>query len=193
MGDNDVGHKPYLFLDILVATLEGWTNRQPLVDPGAQVNLISQLLVKESGWTPSEDAHVSVAGWKGHEFTTYEVYELMLCMTNSNGCERKTTEQFIALDIDGCEPFLRLPLVQRSNQTIEWRHNTWRHGTKPRVEEIPLSALADAAQSQDLAFVAFVRTAHVTLPPGPQILTVRVHKVANAYWEFKNVFSNTLF
>ena len=113
-------------------------------------------------------------------------------MTNSNSCERKITKHFIAVDIDGCELLLGLPWVQRHNPTIERRHNTWQHKAEPRVKKISLSAFADAAQSCKPAFVVFVRTAHVTLQPGPQILAVRVHKVPNAYWEFKNVFSNIL-
>ena len=97
----------------------------------------------------------------------YGVHELTLCMTNSNGCERKTTKHFIAVDIDGFKLLLGLPWVQRRNSTIKWRHNIWQHKTKPRVEEILLSTFLDAAQSHELAFVAFVRIAHVTLQPGP--------------------------
>ena len=111
LGNDDFKYEPYLFLDIMIATLGGWTNQQALVDPRAQVNLISQLLVKESEWTPSENVHVSVAGWKDHKFIMYRVHELMLCMTNSKGCERKTTEHFIAINIDGYELLLGLPWV----------------------------------------------------------------------------------
>ena len=35
LGNNDIRHKPHLFLDDLIATLGGWTNWQALVDPGA--------------------------------------------------------------------------------------------------------------------------------------------------------------
>ena len=42
LGNDDIGHEPYLFLDALIATPGNWTNRQALVDLGAQVNLISQ-------------------------------------------------------------------------------------------------------------------------------------------------------
>ena len=62
LGNNDVRHELHLFLDVLVATPGGWTNQQAVVDPRAQVNLISQLLVKESGWTLSKDVHVFVTG-----------------------------------------------------------------------------------------------------------------------------------
>ena len=165
-------------------------NQQALVDHRAQVNLIFQLLVKESGWTLSEDVHVSVAGWKGHKFTTYGAHELTFCIISSNGCERKTTKHFIAINIDGCEFLLGLPWVQMHNLTIKWCHNIWQHKTKPRVKKIPLSAFLDAAQSLKPAFVASVRSAHVTLQPGPQILAVRVHEIPNAYQEFKNVFSD---
>ena len=94
-------------------------------------------------------------------------------------------------NINSCELFLGLPWVQRCNPTIKWRHNIWQHKTKPRVKEISLSAFLDVARSRKLAFVAFVRTAHVTLQPSPQILAVKVHKIPNTYQEFKEVFSNT--
>ena len=83
-------------------------------------------------------------------------------MTNNNGCERKTTKHFIAIDINGCKLLLGLPWVQKRNPTIEWRHYAWQHETEPRVKKIPLSAFLDAVQSRKPAFVAFVRTAHVT-------------------------------
>ena len=113
-------------------------------------------------------------------------------MTNSSGCECETIKHFIVLDINNCKLLLGLPWVQRRNSTIEWRHNIWQHKTKPRAEEISLSEFLDAAQSHKPAFVVFVRTAHVTLQPSPQILAVRVHKIPNAYQEFKNVLSNTV-
>ena len=34
LGNNDVGHEPRLFLDVLIATLGGWTNQRALVDLG---------------------------------------------------------------------------------------------------------------------------------------------------------------
>ena len=138
-----------------------------------------------------EDAHVYVAGWKGHEFTMYEIHELMFYMTNNNGYERKTTKHFIAVDINNRELLLGLPWVQRRNPTIEWRHNTWQHETKLKVKKISLSTFLDAAQSREPAFVTFVRTAHDVLQPSLQILAVRVHKVPNAYREFEDVFSDT--
>ena len=50
----------------------------------------------------------------------------------------------------------------------------------------------DTVQSRKPTFVAFVRTAYITLQPGPQILAVRIHKIPNAYQEFEDVFSDTL-
>ena len=119
LGNDDVGPKPHLFLNALIATLGGWTIQQALVDPGAQVNLIFQLLVKESGWTPSKDVHVSVAGWKSHEITTYRLHELTLCMINSNSHERKIIKHFIAVDIDSYELLLGLPWAGKCNPTIK--------------------------------------------------------------------------
>ena len=111
LDNNDIRHELHLFLDVLLATSGNWTNQRALVDPRAQVNLISQLLVKKSGWTPLEDVHISVASWKSHEFTTYEVHELTLCMTNSNNYECKTIKHFIVVEIDNCELLLRLSWV----------------------------------------------------------------------------------
>ena len=176
---------------IVIAIPGGWTNQQALINLGAQVNLISQPLVKKSERNPSKDIHVFVAGWKGHKFITYGVHELTLCMTNSNGCERETTEQFIAVNINSCELLLGLPWVWRCNLTIEWRHNTWQHETKLRAKETPLSAFADAVRSRELAFIAFVYADPTKSRASPQILTVRMHKIPDAYQEFKDGFSNT--
>ena len=111
-------------------------------------------------------------------------------MTNSNGCERKIIEHFIAIDIDSYELLLGLPWVQRRNPTIEWRHNTWQHKTKPRVKETPLSAFADAVQSEKPAFVAFVRANPTKSRAGTQILTVKIHEIPDAYQKFEDIFSN---
>ena len=106
-------------------------------------------------------------------------------MTDSSNYERKTTKHLITVDIDSCELLLELPQVQKRKPIIKWRHNTWQHKTEPRIKEIPLSVFLDVPQSQEPAFVAFMRTAHVTLQPGLQILTVRVHEVPNCIGSLK--------
>ena len=63
---------------------DGWAPEKiGLVDSGAEVNLVSELLAKEAGWTPSKSRRTIVAGIDGRAVTSYNVYDICVRISDS--------------------------------------------------------------------------------------------------------------
>lgn len=107
---------------------DGWAPEKiGLVDSGAEVNLVSELLAKEAGWTPLKSRRTIVAGIDGRAVTSHNVYDICVRMSDSWGTTREATHTFYGIQSPYYPVVLGYPWLRKTNPHLRWEANTWRY------------------------------------------------------------------
>ena len=122
-----------------------WRKAKALVDSGSELNLVSQLFVKESGWQLRPDGNATEA-IDGYDVQAYSSLKITTSITDQNGKAKTQRIEFMAADIKGYDIVLGDPWLQTHNPSVDWIGKTWAYTEWSNPPE-PLSASAffDAA------------------------------------------------
>lgn len=107
-----------------VKTAKGWQTVTALIDSGAEMNLASQLLVKEAGWDTPNEPPTTAKGVNGTKVPVYGKPQVEIRVTDKNGTKRTTTQIFWASDIEEYELILGYPWLEHANPKIDWQGGT---------------------------------------------------------------------
>ena len=85
-----------------------WRKAKALVDSGSELNLVSQLFVKESGWKLRLDRDATEA-IDGHDVRAYGSLKIMTSITDRNGKAKTQRIEFVVANIKGYDIVLGDP------------------------------------------------------------------------------------
>ena len=80
-------------------TSKGWKKAKALIDSGAQLNLVSQLFVKEAGWQLRPEGAPAVETVDGRDVQVYGELHMTMSITDRQGRQRQQCDEYIATDI----------------------------------------------------------------------------------------------
>ena len=142
---------------------------EAVMDPGAEVSLISKALAKQLGLEPSNVPSCEAVAIGNHPIKNYGVYFVQFEVQDENGVSRFFNDSFLGTDLEWGMT-LGLPWMQLSEAKVDWE--TGKIGPWPltigsilsttnRIEEIEPEELASAAiDEKEEVFVMFVRVLH---------------------------------
>ena len=96
-----------------------WRKAKALVDSGSELNLVSQLFVKKSGWQLRLDGDVTEA-IDGYNVQAYDSLKITTSITDRNGKAKIQRIEFVAADIKGYDMVLGDPWLQTHNPSVDW-------------------------------------------------------------------------
>jgi hypothetical protein len=77
-----------------------WKSVKVLMDSGAELNFISQLVVKEATLIVSIDGATQARTLNGHLIPIYSMHKVWTRVTDSKGRERDAEDLFCAIDLE---------------------------------------------------------------------------------------------
>ena len=118
-------HAKHIEADVTIEGEHGDRTVRALIDSGASVNFISQLVVAEMKLKPSAVPAPAVRTLNGERLTTYYYHTLPLRMLDAGGKQLKTADYFLAADIEGFDMVLGMPWLRNIDPDIQWTEGTW--------------------------------------------------------------------
>ena len=100
-------------------TITCWRKAKALVYSGSELNLVSQLFVKESGWQLRPDGNATEA-IDGYDVQAYSSLKITTSITDQNGKAKTQRIEFMAADIKGYNMVLGDSWLQTHNPSIDW-------------------------------------------------------------------------
>lgn len=134
-----------LMIDVTVPAQPRPRTLAALIDSGAAINLIRQMIVKECGWTTTATPHKEVTMIDGTPTTAYGEVVLNLKATDDRGVVRTTSHRFVAADLPEYPMLLGYPWLEKLNPRIDWRKAHWEYPQDQSDIDI-VSAAAFASQ-----------------------------------------------
>jgi hypothetical protein len=121
---------------------------QLILDPQADVSLISQRTAVELGLQPIEGAELPKLGWIGPQRqNTYAAYEFWVRLTDDTGVERRSQVTAYGVDKEGVPLLLGNPFLQQTGIRIDCGLQQWRWGyTKADIQIATASELQKDAE-----------------------------------------------
>ena len=77
----------------------GWKKTKALIDSGVDVNLISQLLIKESGWQLRTEGAPNAHSISGQRLKVYGVITVTMSIIDQDGKAKTKRNDFVATDL----------------------------------------------------------------------------------------------
>jgi hypothetical protein len=107
-----------------------------ILDPQADVSLISQITAVEMNLPPIEGAELPKLGWIGAQRqNTYAAYALWVRMTDDSGVQRRVKTTAYGVDKEGVPLLLGNPFLQQGDIHLSCGAQTWRWGyTKAAIQ-----------------------------------------------------------
>ena len=96
-----------------------WRKAKALVDSGSELNLVSQLFVKESGWQLRPDRDTTEA-INGYDVRAYSSLKITTSITDRNSKVKTQRIEFVVVDIKGYDIVLGDPWLQPHNPSVDW-------------------------------------------------------------------------
>ena len=97
----------------------GWKKTKALIDSGADVNLISQLLVKESGWQLRTEGAPNAHSISGQRLQVYGVVSVTMSIIDQDGKAKTKRNDFVATDLPDYKVILGKPWLRSQNPTVD--------------------------------------------------------------------------
>jgi len=106
-----------------------------LVDSGAEVNLVSHLLVKELRWEPIEEQLYTVRGIDGAPIDSFGMYEAVIRIPDSWGVTAEAKMQLRAVHSEVFPIVLGYPWLEKADPRISFQARRWRYpGARDNAE-----------------------------------------------------------
>src|ERR1700716_218840 len=96
------------------------------MDTGAQINLISQSLVKELGLEDDSKSFIRVTAINGSSLFIYGTHQIEIPVVDGNGVSKAQRERFHAADIQGEDIVLGYGWIRAHRPICDWVANSWR-------------------------------------------------------------------
>ena len=157
----------------------GWKTGKALIDSGAELNLVSQLFVKEAGWQLRPDAGPPAKAIDGRSIHIYGSLKITTRITDRDGKTTQRRDEFVATDLQGYDFVLGEPWLQTRNPDIDWVEKTWAYTERSESPQ-PLMAHAFLAEASKAKRIFAIR---YTMQPSTE------PELPPEYEEFRDVFS----
>jgi hypothetical protein len=168
-----------------------------ILDPQADVSLISQRSAVEMGLTPLKEAELPRLGWIGPQRQdTYAAYALNLRLTDDNGVERRINATVYGVDKEGCPLLLGNPFLKQEDITIDCGRQTWRWGyTKAQIHLVSTKELLKEAEriNSDSYLLGTLLSSGAELEPEARVYHVHAAqevRIPHELSEYADVFDN---
>jgi hypothetical protein len=168
---------------------------QTILDPQADVSLISQKTAVEMNLQSIEGADLPRLGWIGSQRqNTYAAYALWVRITDDNHVERRVPVTVYGVDKEGAPLILGNPFLQQQNISINCGIQNWRWGYTTADLQIVTTEkfLEEVEQTSSEPYLLGVLQVTVELTaPSVSILsasTAQEPRVPDALREFADVF-----
>ena len=93
-------------------TSNGWKKARALIDSGAELNLVSQLFVKEAGWQLRSDGAPPVETVDGRRMLAYSTLKITTNIADRDAKQRKHQDEYVSTDIRDYDLILGDPCVR---------------------------------------------------------------------------------
>ncbi|KAI9881905.1 MAG: hypothetical protein M1823_006384 [Watsoniomyces obsoletus] len=119
-----------------------------LIDGGAEINIIPQLLVKELGLECDTTTRPPIQSISGHALIVYGTTKVKFSIADADGRRLDCEETFVTAKIAGHNMVLGDPWLARHDPDISHRTRTWRvrNDGEPTAESTP-------AKLNDIRFI----------------------------------------
>jgi Reverse transcriptase (RNA-dependent DNA polymerase) len=159
-----------------------WKSIKALMDSGAKLNFISQLVVKEAALVTSIDGATQAKILNGHLIPIYSTHKVRTCIADSKGRERDAEDLFCAIDLEDYDIVLRYPWLQTRNPDIDWAGSQSGYSENPEPPEV----LEDKEFAEAMLEAGRIYTVHyMLLQPIEEV----VPELPQEYAEFADIFS----
>ena len=139
-------------------TSKGWKKARALIDSGAELNLVSQLFVKEAGWQLRPEGAPPVETVDGRGIHVYGALRITTNAADRHAKSQQRQDEYIAADIRDYDMILGDPWLQTRNPDIDWEARTWAYTEHSNsLEPLAVRAFFNAAsETQRLYAVQYV-------------------------------------
>jgi hypothetical protein len=90
------------------------------MDSGAELNFISQLVVKEAALVASIDGATQARTLNGHLIPIYGIHKVRTHVADLKGCEWDAEDLFYVIDLEDYDMVLGYPWLQTRNPDVDW-------------------------------------------------------------------------
>jgi hypothetical protein len=104
-----------------------WKTVKALVDSGAELNFISQLMIKEAALAASIDGATQARTLNGRLVPIYGTHKIQTRVADSSGSELIAEDLFCAIDLEDYDIVLGYPWLQTRNPDVDWAGSRWRY------------------------------------------------------------------
>ena len=109
LGGTTTGANESLEAQVEYKAKRGWKKTKALIDSGADMNLILQLLVKESGWQLRTEGAPNAHSISGQRLQVYGVVTITMSIIDQDGKAKTKQNDFVATDLPDYEVILGKP------------------------------------------------------------------------------------
>lgn len=152
-------------VDVFIHHRNGATKARALLDSGAQVNIISQHLVKQLGLPESPRPSGSVVAINGAELFVFGEHQLRLQVSDTAGQARDTGATFVAATIEGDPLVLGYSWIRKYRPVCDWPRGTWRWPIGDQIEVIEAEDFVELVQERQPKPVARLVRVLSTIEP----------------------------
>ena len=99
-------------------TSNGWKKAKALIDSGAELNLVSQLFVKEAGWQLRPESAPPMETVDGRQVLAYSSLKITTNIADRDAKQLKCQDKYVSMDIQGYDLILGNPWLQTRNPDI---------------------------------------------------------------------------
>jgi len=138
--------KPHFDFVIRMKTSNGPYEARALLDSGAEMNFVSQMLVKEKGWAHTGGGPVEIHTFDGDKRQSYGTVQIDCTFTDSQGTEKGGNTTFCAADLAHYDVILGFPWLLTWNPHVDWSEQSWRYTR----EDLPVAIVDPRDLANDL-------------------------------------------
>jgi hypothetical protein len=165
--------------------LKEWSNRNALIDLGANANFVSQVCVKECDLTPICRQALNVELPDGKTLQAYGSHIVTMRALNSQRTEHKEQEQSVAANFDWYNVILGMSWLWRHNPRIDWLQYHWSYpNVTHNVELVSPRQFESLIGQGATAYVIFARESRGNAN-GREAIDVRVHALEAVGFPFE--------
>jgi hypothetical protein len=113
-----------------------WKSVKALMDSGAELNFISQLVVKEAALVASIDGATQARTLNGRLIPIYGTHKVRTRVADSKGREQDAEDLFCVIDLEDYDMVLGYPWLQTRNPDVDWAGSQWGYSENPEPSEV---------------------------------------------------------
>jgi hypothetical protein len=97
-----------------------WKSVKALMDSGAKLNFISQLVVKKAALMASIDGATQIRTLNGYLISIYGTHKVWTHVADSNGHKQDAEDLFCAMDLEDYDMVFGYSWLQTCNLDVDW-------------------------------------------------------------------------